>query len=172
MNNFNDYYDYLNSGYSDMNYMTSPNNMIGELNYQAMMPASVMSKDITNLPSATSNNNNIMDTYDGFKRGNMFDNLYEGYKNYKPEDLKASSEREDLMMQIDEQRFAMIDLGLYLDVYPNDGNALSLFNTSLKKEKELLTLYESKYGPMTISSPVQTDNWLWINSPWPWEAIK
>lgn len=171
MNNFNDYYDYLNSGFSDMNYMTNPNSMIGDLNYQAMPSTTIMPKGITNLPDISSNSN-IVDTYDGFKRGNMFDNLYDGYKNYKPEELKAGSEREDLIMQIDEQRFAMIDLGLYLDIYPNDRNALSLFNTSLKKEKELITLYESKYGPMTLSSPVQTENYLWIRSPWPWEVQK
>ena len=49
-------------------------------------------------------------------------------------------------------------------------NALNKFNSYLRKEKELINLYESKYGPMTISSPVQTDNWLWNNSPWPWEV--
>ena len=43
-------------------------------------------------------------------------------------------------------------------------------NTYLKKEKELVTLYESKYGPLTTSSPVQTNNWTWNNSPWPWEV--
>ena len=33
----NDYYNYLN-GFTDMNYMTNPNNMIGDLNYQSLMP--------------------------------------------------------------------------------------------------------------------------------------
>ena len=42
----------------------------------------------------------------------------------------------------------------------------------LKKEKELITIYESKYGPMTLNSPVQTNIWLWNNSPWPWEVQK
>ena len=42
----------------------------------------------------------------------------------------------------------------------------------LKKEKELITIYESKYGPMTLNSPVQTNIWLWNNSPWPWEVTK
>ena len=44
--------------------------------------------------------------------------------------------------------------------------------TDLKKEKELITIYESKYGPMTLNSPVQTNIWLWNNSPWPWEVQK
>ena len=53
----------------------------------------------------------------------------------------------------------------------NPGNSI-LYNSYLKKEKELITIYESKYGPMTLNSPVQTNIWLWNNSPWPWEVQK
>ena len=37
MNNYNDFYNYIN-GYSEMNYMTNPNNMIGDLNLQNIYP--------------------------------------------------------------------------------------------------------------------------------------
>ncbi len=163
MNNYNDYYNYLNNSYNDMNFMTNPNSMINDMNYQAAFPNNF----IQGKP-----NNNIADPFTGFKRGNMFDNLYDEYKNYKPQELKANSEREDLIMQIDEQRFAIIDLGLYLDLYPNDQNALNLFNNYLNKEKELCMMFEKKYGPLTLDSPVQTKNWLWKNAPWPWEVQK
>ena len=103
---------------------------------------------------------------------NLFNNLYDEYKNYKPQELKASNEREDLILQIDENRFAIIELGLYIDLYSNDTNILNKYNSYLKKEKELITIYESKYGPMTLNSPVQTNIWLWNNSPWPWEVQK
>ena len=159
MNNFNDYYNYLNNNYNDMNFLADPNSMIYYMNYQALYPNAVM-------PT----NNNILDTKLGFKRGNLFNNLYDEYKNYKPQELKANNEKEDLLLQIDEQRFAMIEMNLYLDLYPNNKEALNRFNTYLKKEKELVTLYESKYGPLTTSSPVQTNNWTWNNSPWPWEV--
>ena len=72
----NDYYNYLN-GLSDMNYMTKPNSMIGDLNYQSLMPN--MGKDQIG---------SVLDSYEGFKRGNMFSNLYDPYRNYKPGDLK------------------------------------------------------------------------------------
>lgn len=165
MNNFNDYYNYLNNNYNDMNFMTDPNNMIYDINTMTSFPNTFMMPN-----NNISYNSNITDSQTGFKRGNLFNNLYSEYKNYKPNDLKANSEREDLIMQIDEQRFAIIEMNLYLDIYPNDKNALNKFNSYLRKEKELINLYESKYGPMTISSPVQTDNWLWNNSPWPWEV--
>ena len=165
MNNFNDYYNYLNNNYNDMNFMPDPNNMIYDMNTMTAFPNTFMMPN-----NNISDNSNITDSQTGFKRGNLFNNLYSEYKNYKPNDLKANSEREDLIMQIDEQRFAIIEMNLYLDIYPNDKNALNKFNNYLRKEKELINLYESKYGPMTISSPVQTDNWLWNNSPWPWEV--
>ena len=117
MNNFNDYYNY-------MNFLADPNSMIYDMNYQALYPNAVM-------PT----NNNILDTKLGFKRGNLFNNLYDEYKNYKPQELKANNEKEDLLLQIDEQRFAMIEMNLYLDLYPNNKEALNRFNTYLKKEK-------------------------------------
>lgn len=162
MNNLNDYYNYLNN-YNDMNFMTNPNTMITDMNYQNMFPNNYT------IPN-TNTNSSITDSQIGFKRGNLFSNLYDEYKNYKPQELKATSEREDLLIQIDENRFATIDLELYLDMYPNDINALNKYNSYLKKEKELITIYESKYGPMTLNSPVQTNNWLWNNSPWSWEV--
>ena len=164
MNNFNDYYNYLNN-YNDMNFMTNPNTMMNDMNYQNMFPNNY-------IMSNTGTSSNIADSQTGFKRGNLFNSLYDEYKNYKPQELKASSERDDLILQIDENRFAMIELGLYLDLYPNDTNALNKYNSYLKKEKELITIYESKYGPMTLSSPVQTNTWLWDNSPCPWEVQK
>ena len=164
--NYNDYYNYVN-GYGDMNYMTNPNSMIGDLNMQSLYPTA----------NATSNNtgnvnSDLFDTYEGFKKGNMFKKLYDPYKNYKPMELKAGSEREDMLMQLQEIRFAMIDLGLYLDVYPNDKNSLSLFNSYLRKEKELCKMFESKYGPLTFDSEVMTNSWLWDKGPWPWEVQK
>ncbi len=161
--NFNDYYNYLN-GYNDMNYMPNSNQMIEDLNYQSLMP--------NNMNTSNNQNNNIISTEEGFKRGNMFKNLYDEYKNLKPRKLTANSEREDMLMQIMEYTFAMIDLQLYLDMYPNDKDALKLFNTYLNNKKELTNMFEEKYGPLTIDSEVQRNNWLWDNSPWTWEVQK
>lgn len=167
MNNLNDYYNYLNN-YNDMNFMTNPNAMMNDMNYQTMFPNNFI------VPNSNNNNNNndILDSQMGFKRGNLFNSLYDEYKNYKPQELKVNNERDDLILQIDENRFAMIELGLYLDLYPNDINALNIFNSYLKRKNDLINLYESKYGPLSLDSMVQTNNWLWDNSPWPWEVQK
>ena len=156
----NDYYNYLN-GFNDMNYMTNPNNMIGELNYQSLMP---------NMQKQNNEKTSVLDSYEGFKRGNMFGNLYDQYRNYKPQELKASSEREDMLMQLQELKFAMIELGLYLDLNDKDRNALNLFNEYQRKEKELCKMFENKYGPLTFDSMEYKNSWTWDNGPWPWEV--
>lgn len=156
----NDYYNYLN-GFTDMNYMTNPNNMIGDLNYQSLMP---------NMQTGKGEIASVLDSYEGFKRGNMFGNLYDPYRNYKPEELKAASEREDMLMQLQELKFAMIELGLYLDLNDKDRNALNLFNEYQKKEKELCKMFENKYGPLTFDSMEYKNTWTWDNGPWPWEV--
>ena len=120
MNNLNDYYNYLNN-YDDMNFMTNPNTMMNDMNYENMFPNNYI------IPN-TGTSSNIADSQIGFKRGNLFNNLYDEYENYKPQELKATNEREDLILQIDENRFATIELGLYLDLYPNDINALNKYN--------------------------------------------
>lgn len=160
MNNLNDYYNYLNN-YNDINFMTNPNTIINDMNYQNIFPNNHI------IPNTSSN---IASSQIGFQRGNMFNNTYSEYKDYKPANLKATNEREDLIMQIDEQRFALIDLGLYLDIYPSDKNILNKYNYHLNKQQELINIYENKYGPLTLTSKVQTNNWLWNNSPWPWEV--
>lgn len=165
MNNYNDYYNYLNSGFSDMNYMTNPNSMITDMNMSNNFMPSTQSPTTGGVQSP-----HVSEPFIGFKRGNMFADTYDEYKNFKPQDLKASSEREDLLMQIQELTFATIDLNIYLDIYPNDKTCLDLFNKYLKQKNDLVNAFEKKYGPLTTNSPVQTNNWLWNNSPWPWEV--
>lgn len=175
----NDYYDYIN-GFNDMNYMTSPNNMIGDLNYQSLMPVpqsvnTTKSKTHSMTQSqsqSTNQNDHVLDSFEGFKKGNIFGNLYDTYKNHKPAELKASSEREDMLMQLQELNFALIDLGMYLDIYENDVKCINLFNEYQKKERNLRKMFENKYGPLTFDSGTYTNAWTWINSPWPWEVQK
>lgn len=158
----NEYFNYLN-GYSDMNFMTNPNSMIGDLNYQSLMPK---------MQNKNNEMSSVLDSYDGFKRGNMFGNLYDQYRNYKANDLKASSEREDMLMQLQELKFALIELGLYLDLNDNDRSAINLFNEYQRKEKELCKMFENKYGPLTFDSMEYKNTWTWDNGPWPWEVQK
>lgn len=122
--------------------------------------------DWRNNPMNNMNKVNLFNPKEGFEKGNMFENIYSEYKNYKPEVLKPTNDQERLLYNIQTICFAAHDLNLYLDLNPNDQSMITLFNDYLKKEEELIKEYESKYGPMTINSNINE----WVNNKWPWEV--
>lgn len=78
------------------------------------------------------------------------------------------TKQEILLRKISTYAFAMLDLQIFLDTHPNDQKTLA----KVKKYRELLeplkAEYESTYGPLTKSEA--SNNWAWVNSPWPWET--
>jgi len=118
-------------------------------------------------------NNSNIDPKEGFLRGNLFDNLYKPYKNYRYGNLKATNKKEELLYNLLMYKFALIELNLYLDVNPNDMMMLNLFKKYQMEEKKICNEFEKNYGPLTLDSEyLGNNNWKWINSPWPWEGTK
>lgn len=121
----------------------------------------------------TTNNyqsNNLYDPYNGFIRGNMFETLYDPYKIKEPYEIRPMNEQAELLTYIDALCFATIDLSLYLDVYPDDKKAIDLFNQYITQKNELTEQYESKFGPLLLSSnSLNSYPWAWDDRPWPWE---
>ena len=121
------------------------------------------------------NINNIMDTNiqsncgmfnpnEGFIRGNMFPNLFDPYKNQKIRDLKPNNEREAMLQDIQKLDFAMKDINLYLDIYPNDNCMIGKFNDYLSQKNKLLDEFQTKYGPITLDR----SNSSLTRVPWEW----
>lgn len=124
--------------------------------------------------SQKANNNyqqgNVYDPYQGFIRGTMFPELYDPYKMNKPFEIQPMNEQAQMLTNIDALTFATIDLNLYLDVNPNDKNAIELFNQYRTQKNELVKAYENQFGPLTLgSNALTTFPWVWDNRPWPWE---
>lgn len=168
MNNYNDYYGYMNymAGSSDIPNYTGLSSL--GMNYQNFDNNNFSNNFMT--PSA---NNELLDPEEALEKGNMFKNLYVPYKNYKPINLKPKSEREKLLNQIRSYAFAMKELNLYLDVNPNNASYINLYNEYRKIKDNLCNQYEKIYGPLTLdSSSLDKNNWVWNNSPWPWEGDK
>ena len=79
--------------------------------------------------------------------------------------------RQELMLRIQELSFACVDLNLYLDNHPEDKNAINTYNKLVTQFVQARCAYESKYGPLLLSSnALNTYPWAWNNSPWPWES--
>ena len=74
-----------------------------------------------------------LDSEKGFMRGNMFDDLYDQYKNYIPVEIVSNNNRQALLEKVMQYNFAMTDLNLYLDNYPNDANVIKIFNNYRNK---------------------------------------
>ena len=114
--------------------------------------------------------NKLYDPYNGLIRGNLFKNLYDPYINKEPFEIKPMNEQAELLTYIDALCFAMIDLNLYLDVFPDDKEKIALYNQYRKEEKDMRKEYEAKYGPITTTSDsLNTFPWAWDNMPWPWD---
>lgn len=114
------------------------------------------------------NNLNLFNPYEGYLKGNAFKDEYKPYKDYKVAKLNINSEKEELLANIGENSFMMHDINLYLDVHPDDNEALNKFTNYRNKVNELITKYERKYGPLGVKGTNGSAPFAWENTSWPW----
>lgn len=123
-----------------------------------------------NMNNNMNNSMTLFNVTDAYNNGNLYSNLYSQYKDYKPTILKANNEKEQLLLELSRVAFAAHELNLYLDLYPNDESMLALFNDYRQEANSLLGQYESKYGPLNVSSDnMEKSPFAWENTSWPWE---
>ncbi len=116
------------------------------------------------------NTQKYYDVNEGFLKGNMFVKEYKPYKNYQIKSLKTTSEQDVLLKKLMAYNFAFNDLNLYLDIYPEDKEALELFKKYVEEYKKLRKEYASMYGPIALMQD-KYENYEWLKNPWPWEKI-
>ncbi len=79
-------------------------------------------------------------------------------------------ERLAMLRTIQELEFVAVELNLFLDTHPQDQAALRDFYAVRNQLVEAVKRYEQIYGPLTATGCTPRQNqWLWIQSPWPWE---
>lgn len=110
---------------------------------------------------------NLYNPYEGYLKGNAFKNEYIPYKNYSVVKPVINNEKEEMLINIGQYSFMMHDMNLYLDVYPNNQEALDKFREYRNKTNELITKYERKYGPLTVKDDDSKTSFNWLVS-WPW----
>ena len=121
-------------------------------------------------PSMENSNSSLYTPTEWYNKGNLFADLYEEYKNYKPVTLVAGNEQQKLFLELSKMAFAAHELNLYLDLNPDDETMLSLFNDYRTRVNNLMMEYEKKYGPLTIASDSLSSSFLWEKQDWPWEG--
>lgn len=78
-----------------------------------------------------------------------------------------NSSKQKLMRAYQAYSFAVYDILLYLDAYPNCREAIQTYNKYMKMATKAKAEYESMYGPIT--APTETECWDWTSAPWPWQ---
>ena len=115
-------------------------------------------------------NNNLFDPYNAFIRGNLFKNLYDPYKNNEPYEIRPINEQARLLTKINSLCFALKDINLYLDIYPESKDMINLYNKYMNEKDKLTNEYENSYGPVCLDSKsLNNYPWSWEETPWPWE---
>lgn len=127
-----------------------------------------------NMPNATFNiveyrNNNLYTPSEGLNKGNMFKELYNPYKNYIYK-IVVKGKKEELLLSIQELTFALKDLNLYLDLHPDDKNALETFKNYSEELKRHKEIYNKEYSAL-CANEVNKNYFDWVNSPWPWDNM-
>ena len=113
-------------------------------------------------------NNMLTSDKIGLLRGNMFNNEYIPYRNKDVQSINTLTEQDALKLKIYETNFALIDLGLYLDLHPNDNDVFERFQNCLSDFEKYKDMYEKQYGPLELTC-VKGNSYNWINNPWPWD---
>lgn len=116
-------------------------------------------------------NDNLFRPYDAYMNGNLYKNLYNGYKNYKVARLIPNNEQAELLLNLNQICFENQDIRLYLDVYPNDTEMINKYNENTMLIKELTRVYEDKYEPLNWTSLSSSDMFSWEETPFPWEEV-
>lgn len=104
----------------------------------------------------------------GLIRGTMYPGLdlpFQGRVNTKELNITPMTELQVL-------NFAIQDLALYLDTHRDDHEALKTYQEYQKIYQQCREQYQTRNGPMNHLSADHSENYRWLDDPWPWEYSK
>lgn len=74
-----------------------------------------------------------------------------------------------LEQKLKEIDFALYDVVLYLDAYPDSECALAYYHKLREMRETVLSSIHRQCGPMTMYHNHSTSCWDWNLGPWPWQ---
>jgi len=77
--------------------------------------------------------------------------------------------RTDLLNQLAALDFALLDLQLFLNTHPQNGEALQMYADCLRQSTAVRNAFEQRFGPLTPRCCADDGKWLWGEQPWPWQ---
>ena len=82
----------------------------------------------------------------------------------------AADVAETPLTQLQALEFVVLELALYLDTHPSDGEAFSLFQKYTAMEQEARAAYAAANGPVMRSDAAAGKTYTWPMDPWPWHG--
>lgn len=74
----------------------------------------------------------------------------------------------NLKKRFQQVEFAIVEVVLYLDAYPECTEALNYYHRLIDERTTLLEEINNLCGPMTSYDNISHESWQWTNGPWPW----
>ena len=74
-----------------------------------------------------------------------------------------------LLAELRQVDFALAELVLYLDAYPNTSEALAYYHKLKERRAALTEEYEKSAGPLTAMGNMSHSSWDWTDTPFPWQ---
>lgn len=104
----------------------------------------------------------------GLVRGTLFPGLdlpFMGMINKNEKEVTPLTELQAL-------GFAIQELALYLDTHRDDREALALYRSYQELYQKGREEYEKRCGPLNHGSVSQSEEYDWLDDPWPWEFTR
>ena len=136
-----------------------------------------MNRARNTMPGNNTNGNNRMNGTNGMNGNMMPDNRMNGMNGTKGNRMngmngngvRGAALTGTLAEQIRALCFVKVELELYLDTHPRCRTALDYYHRTVDELKRLTEEYENTVGPLTAKGVTDTENWTWVDGPWPWQ---
>ena len=75
-----------------------------------------------------------------------------------------------MMQKLREVDFALVELNLYLDAYPDSCSALEYYHRLIAERTRLCDAINRSGHPITMRDNMSKSDWKWVDGPWPWQS--
>lgn len=83
--------------------------------------------------------------------------------------MEQNQSMETLYAKLQKLDFAIVELALYLDSYPDNAAALDYYQKLIAEREAVSTAYAIGGCPMTILDNKNPNLWEWGQRSWPWQ---
>ncbi len=111
----------------------------------------------------------LFDDKEAFMLGNLFKNLYMSYNGFSNYFFQPENERQKKLALVQMYMFVAHEINLFLDTHPTNEDMIMLYNKYASLYKEAMCEYESAFGPLLVTNSNETNPFIWVKGPWPWE---